>query len=131
MSRQSHHWTMADYYALLARRSHAAESLHGGTPVPELPEKTLLDRLRQVARQTGALCYHTWRSKRSEEGFPDLVLVAGTTLYLLELKTTSGEVTAAQQRWIDQLQAVTRIEARVVRPADLAAIEDGLRGEGA
>jgi len=131
MSRHPHHWTMADYYALLARRSHAADSVSGGTPVTDLPEKTLLARLRHVARQAGSLCYHTWRSKRSEEGFPDLVIVAGTTLYLLELKTTRGQVTAAQQRWIDQLQAVTRIEARVVRPHDLEAIEAWLQGEGA
>jgi len=134
MSRHSHHWTMADYYALLARRHHAADAVMDGT-VLDLPEKTMLERLRQLARQAGLLCYHTWRSKRSAEGFPDLLIVetrtVPPTLYCLELKTATGAVTPAQEAWLAALAQVPGVEARLVRPQDLAEVEGWLRGEGA
>jgi|SRR5215471_4531262 len=124
MSKHSHHWTEADYYAFLARNSHAADAVMA-TPASPLPEKTMLAHLRAVAKRLGLLCYHTWRSKKSEEGFPDLIIVdtrpiaVPPTLYALELKSAEGDTTASQEAWLDQLALVTRVEVGVVRPADL------------
>lgn len=45
--------------------------------------------------------YHSYFSKRSEEGFPDIVLVRPQTgeLIFAELKAEKGRVTPAQQSW--------------------------------
>ena len=66
--------------------------------------------------------YHTWDSRRSAAGFPDLVLCTGrdglpARLLFLELKTEAGRVSEAQQAWIDALKACGQ-EAHVVRPSD-------------
>jgi len=134
MARHTSHWTLADYYALLARQHQAADAVLGGVGL-DMPEKAMLARLRRLAHQAGLRCYHTWRSKRSEEGFPDVLIVdtraVPPRLYCLELKTATGEVTLAQQAWIAALAQVPGVVARVVRPQDLGAIEGWLRDEEA
>jgi|SRR5215471_5651193 len=134
MSHHAQHWTLADYYAYLARQHQAADAVMDGTRL-DLPERTMLVRLRRLAQQAGLRCYHTWRSKRSEEGFPDLLIVdtraVPPRLYCLELKTATGEVSRAQEAWIEALAQVPGVVARVVRPQDLGAIEGWLQGEGA
>lgn len=62
------------------------------------------------------MAYHTHDSRRSEPGFPDLVLVKGTRLIFAELKADTGRVSPAQQRWLDALGATSR--AVVWRPRD-------------
>jgi L-ascorbate metabolism protein UlaG (beta-lactamase superfamily) len=49
--------------------------------------------------------YHTYDSRRSPEGFPDLVMVRPPRLVIAECKTEKGKVTAAQQAWLDDLLA--------------------------
>jgi hypothetical protein len=49
--------------------------------------------------------YHTHDSRRSPSGFPDLVIVFPRTgaLLIAELKSATGKVSAAQQKWIEAL----------------------------
>lgn len=70
-----------------------------------MTEAELLGAVREVARMYGWLCYHTHDSRRSEPGFPDLVLVHPRTGELLfaELKAAKGRVSQAQQTWLDAL----------------------------
>lgn len=58
----------------------------------------------ELAQLCGWLDYHTRDSRRSNPGFPDLVLVKGYTLIFAELKTEKGRVSEAQQRWLDALR---------------------------
>lgn len=113
------HWSEGDYQAYLRTR--------GVWPMPEVSEKLFLATVTRVARDAGFLCYHTWRSKRSPEGFPDLVLVHPTRpretspVFLVELKTATGQVTPAQAAWVDALDARTTVSA-LWRPDDLEMI---------
>lgn len=89
----------------------------------DAPEKRFMGQIIQVARQQGWIHYHTWDSRKSPEGFPDLFLVKpepcrGDVL-ALELKSARGKATMAQQLWLTAL-ADKRIEARLVRPSDFA-----------
>lgn len=64
------------------------------------------------------LQYHTYDSRRSASGFPDLVLVRAPELVVAELKTLKGRVQKGQQEWLDGLTACG-VETHVWRPSDL------------
>ena len=86
-----------------------------------MTEKEFQARVIQVAKIHQCLCYHTYNSRRSAPGFPDLVLVKGDRVLFRELKTDSGRLTSAQRLWGERL-----IEAgadyAVWRPAERAEI---------
>lgn len=85
-----------------------------------MTEAQLLQAVRDLAKLRGWLCYHTHDSRRSEPGFPDLVLVHPRSgdLVLAELKAAKGRVSVPQQTWIDAL-AGAGITVHVWRPAHL------------
>lgn len=90
-------------------------------------EKQLQDAIVDAAGRLGYLCYHTYDSRRSPEGFPDLLLVKGETCLVYECKTEKGRLRPMQQAWIDAFNAAG-IPARIVRPADLDDVLNELRG---
>lgn len=81
-----------------------------------MTEKQLQGVVVQLARLNGWLAYHTFDSRRSEPGFPDLVLVRGVRILYRELKTEKGRVTVPQQAWLDALAAAWA-DVAVWRPA--------------
>lgn len=92
----------------------------------EIPEAELMGAISVAARINGWLVYHTHDSRRSEAGFPDLVMVRDGELLAAELKSQRGKVTDAQQRWLDQLATVPGCEAYLWRPSDLDVIHQRL-----
>ena len=80
-------------------------------------EAGFLSQVREVAKATGWLCYHTHDSRRSEAGFPDLVLCRPPELLFVELKMAWGEVSAEQENWISGLRECGLVSA-VWRPKD-------------
>ena len=86
--------------------------------------------------------YHTRDSRRSNAGFPDLVMVRRNRLIFAELKTDakSSQPTAAQAEWLSSLRVVAEyaqlartdpslrpIEVCVWRPSDWDGIVETLR----
>ncbi|GIV16008.1 MAG: hypothetical protein KatS3mg022_3419 [Armatimonadota bacterium] len=90
-------------------------------------EKEFLQSVRELAELQGWLCYHTWNSQRSPEGFPDLVLVRPPRVLFAELKTGVRKPTPAQQHWLAQLGACPQVEVYLWRPTDWEEIEETLR----
>ncbi len=82
-----------------------------------MTERDLLDTIRDACRWSGLLCYHTADSRRSERGFPDLVVVGPHGVIFRELKAFSGRLTADQRRWLDRLTEAGA-NAGVWRPDD-------------
>jgi hypothetical protein len=66
--------------------------------------------------------YHTFDSRRSDRGFPDLVLCRPPRLIFAELKTNTGRVTGDQQAWLDDL-AACGAEAYTWRPFDRPTVD--------
>lgn len=110
-------------------------------PLAALPasitEEAFLAKVRQVARMAGWTGYHTYSSKRSDPGFPDLLLVKpgpqlGTgRLIVAELKRQSGKLTAEQHLWLDLLRhSVATLEVYTWKPADWPQIVAILTQEG-
>lgn len=83
-------------------------------------EKALFEHVRSAARIGGWRLYHTFDSRRSGAGFPDLVLVHPRRKLLLfvELKRDGGKLSLDQADWFDALHVVGA-DVRVWRPSDL------------
>ena len=79
-----------------------------------------------AAVPAGWMAYHTHDSRRSEAGFPDLVLVKPPVVVFVELKTNKGRTSKEQTQWLEQLGLCTDIEVHLWRPADWDEIEQRL-----
>lgn len=74
-----------------------------------------------IATWNNWLVYHTHDSRRSEEGFPDLVLVRERVVYA-ELKRPKGKAAPAQVKWIEKLRAAGA-EVYLWYPDDLPEVK--------
>ena len=104
-----------------------------GSPIyPTIKEGDFLATVTELATLTGWLVYHTYDSRRSQAGFPDLVLARADRLIFAELKTDKGRIRPAQIEWLDRLGAVASsqpgISVYLWRPKDWAGIEKILMG---
>lgn len=93
-------------------------------PLDEILEKDWQRTVRELAQQLGyRRAYHTFDSRRSDTGFPDLVLVSRQRrrVVYLELKREKGKVTDAQASWIRDLHAAGA-EVYLARPRHLEAL---------
>jgi hypothetical protein len=75
------------------------------------------------AQLHGWRCYHTWDSRRSDPGFPDLLLVRNGVVVIAELKAQGGRCTPAQVEWLEAFDAARSKLVRVWRPGDWPDIE--------
>lgn len=89
------------------------------TPVPLFADEGHFDsELNRLAKQHGWRTYHTRNSRKSEEGFPDRVMIRGPVLIAAELKHGKNTATAAQRNWLDDFAAVRVVHSRLWYPTD-------------
>ena len=81
-----------------------------------MTEKELQGAVVKLARMRGWMVYHTFDSRRSQPGFPDLVLVRPPVMWAVELKSAKGVVTLAQEDWLLRFDKCRTIETGVWRP---------------
>jgi hypothetical protein len=92
----------------------------------EITEKEWQAQVLDLARLCGwRHGYHTFDSRRSASGFPDLVLVRERVVFA-ELKSETGKLSAAQVAWLEALEAAGA-EAYLWRPSDLVDVMQTLR----
>lgn len=89
-------------------------------------EKQFQEAVIEYARLTGWLVYHTYDSRRSQPGFPDLVMLKGRRSLYVELKSEKGKVTDNQKAWLAALREAGHMTI-VWRPSDWPEIERLLR----
>ena len=93
-----------------------------------MSEKHFLLQVRELARLENWLSYHTYRSTKSEPGFPDLVLVRPPRVIFAELKTENGVLTWSQEVWLDRLaRCEGGLETYMWRPSDWDQIVEQLK----
>lgn len=84
---------------------------------------------QQQVLEISTLCrwqhFHVFDSRRSDPGWPDLVLVRAPELLVAELKTDRGRLTPQQAQWLDRL-AACGVEAHVWRPRDFDQVWERL-----
>jgi hypothetical protein len=72
------------------------------------------------------LRYHTYDSRRSTSGWPDLVLIRPPELLFVEVKREDGQVTPSQLEFITALRACGQ-DVRLWRPSDWDEIVERLK----
>lgn len=82
-----------------------------------MTEKDFQEMVCQAAAIYGWRVYHTYDSRRSAPGFPDLCLVRGPRLIFAELKTEKGKTSVYQEAWLRDLRG-TAAEVYLWRPGD-------------
>jgi hypothetical protein len=91
-------------------------------------EKDFMASVVYEARLHGWMVYHTYDSRRSPAGYPDLTMVRGNTILFWECKTDkkSSRLTPAQGEWLHALSVAGDdapiVDARVIRPSDTEEI---------
>ena len=106
---------MASGFAVRNEKNVASEVALGIT------ERQFMEQVKELAALCQMRWYHTHDSRRSDPGFPDVVMVRGERLIFAELKAEKGRVSAAQTFWLDALRA-TGAEVYVWRPSDWETI---------
>lgn len=81
----------------------------------------------RYAELTGWRAYHTYDSRRSAAGFPDLVLVRRPRVIFAELKGARTPIRDDQRDWLGALQDCGSVEVYCWRPRNWEAIERILR----
>ncbi len=92
----------------------------------DVTEKEWQQQVKDMAALMGfKRAYHTYDSRRSSSGFPDLVLVRDRIVYV-ELKREKGKLSPAQHEWLTAL-VKAKGEVYVARPHDFDALAEALR----
>lgn len=82
-----------------------------------ISETAFMNTVIQAAEALGWQVYHTHDSRRSQKGFPDVVMIRRGRLVVVELKTEKGVVTREQQAWLELFRSAG-VPAYVWRPSD-------------
>lgn len=69
----------------------------------QMTEAELQTNILSLCKLLHLLAYHTYDSRRSNSGFPDLVIVGNNTIFR-ELKTQKGKLSVDQQIWLIGLE---------------------------
>ena len=93
-----------------------------------MSEKDLQAAVMETLRWSGWRTYHTFDSRRSEAGFPDLYAVKGRRYAWVEFKTEKGKVSDGQFDWLEAL-SVAHQNVFVVRPSTMDAFIDWVQGD--
>ena len=93
-----------------------------------MTEKELQQAVVQAAGYLGYRHFHPYDMRRSDAGWPDLILLRERDgrRYALELKTEKGKPTDAQLDWLATF-AACGIPSMIVRPDDLDMLLETLR----
>lgn len=93
---------------------------------PKLSEAQFQAQVVRYAELLGWRCHHQYDSRRSREGWPDLICIRRPRLLALELKSERGRLTSAQREVLEDLRACG-IPAYVVRPSQWRRLEELFR----
>jgi len=112
---------MFEYATLVRRRGFKVADTLAPAATRKSDENELLSSVRKLAKMYGWMSYHTHDPRRSDEGFPDLVMVRESIIFA-ELKSRTGKLSHAQEIWLRMLERTGSVEVYLWRPQDLDMI---------
>jgi HNH endonuclease/VRR-NUC domain len=108
---------------IVSRQQHARRSVQ---TVINLRERDWHQQVVEVATLYGWRHFHAFDMRRSDAGWPDIVLCRPPELLIVELKAEHGKLQVAQEEWLADLWACG-IETAVWRPSSFDEIHGRLR----
>lgn len=114
------HWTEEQLQQWLAQGRRRQEAIW------KVTEAQFQDQVRQVALWLQWAFYHTHDSRKSDEDFPDCIMVRPPRLIVAELKVDGKDATPGQQWWLD-LFARAGAETYVWHPSEIGKIMEILK----
>ena len=103
MAELSEHMSAAAYQAFLTR-----------TGTLPMTEGELHLEIRRALTLHSWRFYHTYNSRRSVPGLPDLVAIKPPRLLFIELKSPTGVLIREQQAWLETLGQIPGLEVYVL-----------------
>jgi len=94
------------------------------SPIPEQPEDDFQQGRIDLARSVGWRAYHTRDSRRSEPGFPDLIMVRNHCMIVAECKTDTGQCTDDQANWLEAFDKIKVMRTQLWRPKNQQQIDE-------
>ena len=82
----------------------------------ESSEADFQNAIIKLAKQNGWLIYHTHDSRKSQSGFPDLIMLKGNYMIVSELKSRTGKLSEAQAQWIKAFEGVKITNINIWKP---------------
>ena len=93
----------------------------------KISEKAFQQQIIEAATYLGYMHYHTWDSRRSVAGYPDLTLVKSGRMIFVEVKVGRNKTSKAQDAWLDMLATCPGVEVYVWYPHQWNEIEATLK----
>lgn len=91
----------------------------GFPPMTPQTEREFQTDVLRLAAMFDWRVFHTFDSRRSAPGFPDLVLIRPPRVIFAELKAPGGRVRPEQALWLHDLDQCPGVESYLWRPEDL------------
>lgn len=111
-----------------------SQRLDTGYPAaPYVTEEMVMSTVIAIAKALKYRVYHTFDSRRSTAGYPDLTLLrtgpntGDTRLIVVECKSSRGRVSPEQREWLADFSKVPGVEVYLWGPEALSDVEDILR----
>ena len=73
-------------------------------------EESLQNKVIDLLKLGRWVYFHSWSSRHSVAGFPDIIAIRGTRVLAIELKSTKGKLTPAQIAWGQTFTATGKVE---------------------
>ena len=116
-------WTEHEHAAYLKRQGKPNPLAVVPVPDQSATEGEFQAWVLDLAKRNGWLAYHTYDSRKSGPGFPDLILVKGGVMIAAELKSADVKsMSLDQARWLAALGCVPGVRAVVWQPCDAESI---------
>ena len=94
-----------------------------------ISDKELQSTVLDILRWEGWMTYHTFDSRRSNPGFPDVVAVKASRILFIEFKSEKGKIREEQIEWLDAL-SITHVDVHLVRPSTQDAFLEEVKVSG-
>ena len=93
-----------------------------------MTENMFQGRVQQALRVLGYQSYHTFDSRRSTKGFPDLIALhpGKKRILAIEVKTETGKVTPEQLNWLAGFK-LCGVETWLLRPSQFDEFWESIR----
>jgi len=97
-------------------------------PDNRMKEKYLQEQVRWLARLCGYdFIYHTWDSRNSPAGFPDIIILKDGRMIVAEIKREGEQPSPEQYFWLLEFSKIRQAEVYLWCPSDWDEIESVIR----